>query len=195
MEKRLNTNTFSMRFATSIHAMIFVDAFFAHKYLNDPSADFKPAMERLAYRLMHNPDAPVRNKSPPVVGRSKPRFMGSPSSEDGLPHNLCALRHLPGFVGHRQQRCVICDKKTSWCCATCSVAPSDLVPLCPAVSQRDNTHDCSAQHRDAPLWFPHGKGRNNFGGAKRRRTGKAAPPHPTDDCLACDSSDPEEMDD
>eukprot|EP00962_Isochrysis_galbana_P059971 scaffold33847_cov129-Isochrysis_galbana.AAC.4 len=94
---------------------------------------------------MHNPEVPVRSRNaiPPAVSRAKPKYSGSPSSEDGLPHNLCALRLLPGFVGHRQQRCVICNKKTSWCCATCSVAPGALVPICPAVSQRDATHCCS----------------------------------------------------
>mmetsp|Transcript_26986 Transcript_26986/g.87181 ORF Transcript_26986/g.87181 Transcript_26986/m.87181 type:complete len:152 (+) Transcript_26986:109-564(+) len=123
--------------------------------MNDPSADFKPVMERLAYRLMHNPEVPVRSRNamPPAVSRAKPKCSGSPSSEDGLPHNLCALRLLPGFVGHRQQRCVICNKKTSWCCATCSVAPGALVPICPVVSQRDATHCCSGQHRAAPLWL------------------------------------------
>jgi len=42
-------------------------------------------------------------------------------------------------------------------------------------------------------WFPHGTGRNKFGGAKRRRTITSTPSTPDDDIFA-EESDQEELD-
>eukprot|EP00962_Isochrysis_galbana_P005040 scaffold1386_cov119-Isochrysis_galbana.AAC.4 len=47
--------------------------------------------------------------------------------------------------------------------------------------------------RCSPLWFPHGTGRNKFGGAKRRRTITSTPSTPDDDIFA-EESDQEELD-
>ena len=39
---------------------VVVNAFFAHRYFNDALADFKAEMDRLALKLMTNPDADWR---------------------------------------------------------------------------------------------------------------------------------------
>jgi hypothetical protein len=171
MEKRLLTNTFSMRFAITIFGVLFTDAFFAHRFFNDKLANFKEEMSKLAYRLMHNNLLPLR--SVPSQPSSSRRSRPSPTSScDSEAHYLVKLNTLDGFVGYKQQRCMWCNRRTVWACADCSVAPHSLVPLCPESSNHHGVityHPCRGHHKAAPLQYPKGKTWRNFGGAKRRR--------------------------
>ena len=56
MEKRLLTNRFNMRFATTMWGMVFTNAFFAFKYFHNNQADFRGEMNKLAIALMRNPE-------------------------------------------------------------------------------------------------------------------------------------------
>lgn len=194
MEKRIHTNQFSMRFGTTIFGMMFTDAFFAHKYWNDPNADFKAEMGKLAYRMMHNPDLPA--KQPAAAPQVSRKRSGSPSSDcsaDGESHVLCKLVDLPGFQGYHQQRCAWCPQRTVWCCATCSVAPFDLVPLCrDSFRHRGNgviRRSCCSNHRQQPLVFPKGRAGPQLGGVKRRRTSGSSPPPSVEETHEVSDSD------
>lgn len=177
MEKRLLTDRFSLRFGTTMHGVLFTDSFFAFRYYNDPIADFREQMNRLAYSLMHNPDVQTPSSSPPKgskkTRRCAPNSGGiSSSSSDGQSHALVKLRALPNYVGGKdgRQRCIVCNKKTIWACLDCSDAPSSLFPLCPMQSNKHGNivaHTCYDKHSASPLWMP--KGRATTGGAKRRR--------------------------
>ena len=74
-----------------------------------------------------------------------------------------------------QQRCIICNAKTAWCCATCTQGPMALVPLCPEVTTpkkgpnkgKQIAHMCLCKHRSDPNFFP--KGKLSGGRPKRAR--------------------------
>jgi len=132
-------------------------------------------MGKLAYRLMHNPDLPAtKSATAPKVSRKRSGSPNSDCSADGESHVLCKLVDLPGFQGYNQQRCSWCGSRTVWCCATCSVAPFDLVPLCRDVFRHKGKgvtrRLCHSKHREEPLVFPKGRAGPQLGGAKRRRT-------------------------
>ena len=87
-----------------------------------------------------------------------------------------------------QQRCMLCNKHTSWCCATCTNGVSSLFPVCPCESNHRgtiDTHSCHATHRASPSFTPKGKGRG--GGSKRRRT--AQHEAEMEECSECDDGD------
>lgn len=178
MEKRLLTDRFALRYATTIHGIMFTDAFFAYKYFNSEIADFREEMNRLAYSLMHNPDLPQpqptsTGKASKRARRTSPNSGGvASSSSDGGAHPLVKMRVLPNYMGGKdgRQRCCVCDRKTVWACLDCSEAPHSLFPLCPMVCNQRGTisvHNCYEKHCADPLWMP--KGRAPTGGAKRRR--------------------------
>ena len=74
-----------------------------------------------------------------------------------------------------QQRCIMCNRKTAWCCATCTQGPMALVPLCPEVTiprkgpgkGSQIFHRCLCKHRSDPTFFP--KGHRGGGRPKRAR--------------------------
>lgn len=162
MEKRLVTNNFSFRFFTTVLGFIVVNAFLAHRYFNDANADFKSLMDRLALKLMNNPDAesPTTDSSP-SNGRKSP----ADSSEAG-DHHLMHLKHVEGITWKPglQQRCVMCNAKTVWVCAECSDGPTALVPLCSqytcsrAKGEKGSVtqHKCLELHSCRPSFFPRG---------------------------------------
>ena len=89
------------------------------------------------------------------------------------------LRLVPGYAGGRQQRCICCDKKTSFVCACCSTSPFALVPLCPEVTKAKKDqgkvkkgqiikHACLSRHVENPMLRPGSKGARK---AKRARSG------------------------
>ena len=158
MEKRILANSFNMRFATSMHGVVFTDVFFAFRYFLDGNADFKAVMSELAYKLMHN--SFLENVESPKKSPSCASSPGRESSADE-DHYLKAIKDIPGYVGGRQQRCICCNRKTSYCCATCSTNPFALVPLCPEQTKvkadRGKVHKgqiikhaCLARHRSNP---------------------------------------------
>ena len=133
MEKRILTNSFGMRFCTAMHGILFTDCFFAYRYFIDKEVDFKAIMGKLAMKLMHNSflDKDESPRKSPNGGRGS--LAGSPCPHGE--HKLMPLRLVPGYAGGRQQRCICCDKKTSFVCACCSTSPFALVPLCPEVTK------------------------------------------------------------
>lgn len=177
MEKRILTDRFALRFGTTMHGILFTDAFFAFRYFNSEVANFREEMNQLAYSLMHNPDIQSPSSSPPKgtkhARRCAPNSGGvSSNSSDGQSHALVKLRALPNYTGGKdgRQRCIICNKKTIWACLDCSDAPTSLFPLCPMQSNKHGTvsvHRCYDKHAENPMWMP--KGRAPSGGAKRRR--------------------------
>ena len=80
--------------------------------------------------------------------------------------------------GGKQQRCLWCNKPTSWCCRICSKGPHALAPICPAVTVPKNgdfkgqpvSHPCLGFHGQNPTFWPKGKqGAGAGSGAKRAR--------------------------
>ena len=45
---------------------------------------------------------------------------GPPSRESPAKHVLVPISSLPGYKGHKQQRCEVCNLLCSWACARCS---------------------------------------------------------------------------
>ena len=138
MEKRVLSNRFCMRLATTLMGMVFVDAFFALKHFsNDPSLDFRAEMEKLA---LHLASAMPKKKSSPSssAARSAARSCSSPSTTSTCEeHVLVPLSSLgKSYKGGKQQRCNICNRKTSWVCATCTQGPHALWPCCPEITRK-----------------------------------------------------------
>lgn len=158
MEKRIQSTSFAMRFGTSMFGCLFADAFFAHRYFNDANAEFKVEMAKLAYQLMHNHFV---DGSPGSSKSSKSSARGSPSGCLDCEHELIPLKFVPGFTGYKQQRCILCNNKTSWCCRECTTGPTSLFPICPKVTvgRSSNTgipvkHGCLSRHRLNPALIP-----------------------------------------
>ena len=88
LEKRILTNSFSLRFGTTMHGMVFVNAFFGLRCFSMPVADFKPEMSKLAYRLMHNSLLVVDagpSRSPGTPGSGPPNSPNSPAASPTSP--------------------------------------------------------------------------------------------------------------
>ena len=176
MEKRILTNSFSTRFGTAMHGIVFTDCFFAYRYFVDSGADFKAIMGKLAHKLMHNSflDSGESPRKSPSSGRDSTGTC-SPCGGGGE-HNLIPLRSVPGYAGGRQQRCIGCNRKTSFVCGGCTTSPFALVPLCPCETKvkKDSgrvkkgqiiKHACLGRHRENPALRPGSRGRK----AKRAR--------------------------
>ncbi|KAL1523664.1 hypothetical protein AB1Y20_018598 [Prymnesium parvum] len=169
MEKSVLTQNFSMRFGTSMFGVVFTDTFFAHRYSNDQAAEFKVEMARLAYALMHN--SFLTSASPSKSSKSSAR--SSPGGCQECDHELIPLKYIQGYEGCKQQRCILCNTKTSWCCRDCTTGPLCLVPVCPketVVRRGPNQgktvrHGCLARHRANPALLP-----TRRQGAKRARS-------------------------
>ena len=103
-------------------------------------------------------------------------------------HELVPLRLIPGYVEAcagmknkgQQQRCVWCNKHTSWACKTCTRGPQFLVPICPVRSVgrgkdhkgKVTEHPCCGFHSNNPTFFyKGGQGKATGKGAKRARSG------------------------
>ena len=96
-------------------------------------------------------------------------------SSDGDTHYLTKITCIDGYQGGKQQRCIWCNSKTAWVCATCTTGPMALVPLCPEITKVRKgqyggvqvAHQCLGRHRCNPTFFP--KGKRGGGRAKRAR--------------------------
>lgn len=176
MEKRLITNSFAFRFGCSMHGMTFTDVFFAYRHFKDAKADFKELMGELAYKLMHNHFLPqaISPRTSPSVSRASPTIYSSEDSDHfAARHDLVKLKSIRGYCGGKQQRCVLCNRFTVWCCATCTTGPMALVPVCPARSNFRgviNIHYCHTRHISNPALLPGSRHRK---GAKRARANAA----------------------
>ena len=168
LEKRILTNSFSLRFGTTMHGMVFTNAFFGVRRFSMPVAEFKPEMSKLAYRLMHNSllvdQGPPRSPSSPFSpfspgspdGDGSESGRSSPSSCCGA-HPLIALRLLAGYRGGKQQRCAICGGRTAYCCSVCTKDTDHIVAICPRVAKGRGQdkgklflHECQRFHEDDP---------------------------------------------
>ena len=187
MEKRFVTSNFSFRLATTLMGMLFTNAFFAHRTFNSEVADFKEELGKLGYRLMNNPFAPNPQLPPsPQTATGTPR--SPPPDESAHP-----LRQLVKFNAEHNitkktsaLRCVVCSKKTSWYCVTCTDGPHALVPVCPSMTRGCKAggkggcqHPCEMHHCKHPTFKKGGKRKNT----KRRRL------DPNDPILEGDSDD------
>ena len=179
MEKRFVTNNFSFRFFTTMYGMLVTNCFFAHRYFNNQLADFKSELDQLALALMRNPKAEAPRPCSQAGGARSPT--GS-CTGDGDPHYLTPLSSIDGYTGGKQQRCVCCNNKTAWVCATCTTGPMALVPLCPEISKvrkgpsrgQQVMHPCLGRHRCNPTFFPKGK---RGGSRPKRARGPAEDPN------------------
>lgn len=164
--------------------MIFVNAFFAHRYFNLSTADFNAEIDKLACRLMANHH--IQNESGPSSPNSASTAR-SPTSTvpDTVLHTPIPLRLVPGYKeavnapqakGGKQQRCVWCNGYTTMACECCSTGPHHLVPICPESTTcrrglrtgQVTMHLCAIKHAQNPHYFPKG---NPLRGAKRARGG------------------------
>ncbi|KAL3914376.1 MAG: hypothetical protein SGPRY_007648, partial [Prymnesium sp.] len=146
LEKRLQTNNFSMRFATSMHA------------------DFKDQMGKLAYNLMHNDFlAAEQAQTSPKAAASAGRASSPESTrQDCGEHDLTPLKYVAGYQGYKQQLCIMRNRQTSWCCRSWTKGPFCLEPMCPIESRprkgpRKGTtrkHNCFARHKANPALLP-----------------------------------------
>ena len=98
-----------------------------------------------------------------------------------------------------QQRCVCCNKHTSWVCMTCTTGPTGLVPVCPETTVARNGknkgqqvhHVCNARHSLNPTFMPKGKGSQR---AKRARTAPEEADGVDEQCSSCSDDDMEGSD-
>lgn len=169
LEKRILTNSFSLRFGTTMHGIVFTNAFFGLRCFSLPVADFKPEMTKLAYRLMHNSllvgKGPSRSPGTPGGAPNSPNGAASAASDSGRSspggccgsHPLMPLRNLINYRGGKQQRCVLCGGKTALCCSICTTDTDHIVPICPHVAKgrgKDKgkvfIHDCQRLHEEDP---------------------------------------------
>ena len=162
MEKRFVTNNFSFRFFTSMLGTLIVNVFMAHRYFNDPKAEFKVELDKLGLALVNN--VFIEPPSVPKSPSSHCATPGSDSCDDGEPHYLIPLRSVEGikWKNGMQRRCRLCSADTVWVCGKCTAGPLQLWPICPEVSTpRKGTmkgkqvhHPCLSKHRLSPDWVP-----------------------------------------
>ena len=162
MEKRFVTNNFSFGFFTSMLGTLIVNVFMAHRYFNDPKAEFKVELDKLGLALVNN--VFIEPPSVPKSPSSHCATPGSDSCDDGEPHYLIPLRSVEGikWKNGMQRRCRLCSADTVWVCGKCTAGPLQLWPICPEVSTpRKGTmkgkqvhHPCLSKHRLSPDWVP-----------------------------------------
>ena len=156
LEKRFVTNNFSFRFFTSMLGILVTNAYFAHRYFNDPIADFKAEIDRLAMRLINNAFL-----EPTEVPRTPRTGFNLLVEVQPCQHQLLPLKCMPGYKdacpGSKQQRCALCNRFTSWYCGACSTQLMQLLPICPEVTQGRNGkkgetfhHACFREHIQNP---------------------------------------------
>lgn len=197
MEKRIHTPSFAMRFGTSLHGMLFTDAFFALRYFVDKAANFNDEMGKLAYALMHNHFQETGSDgSPHGSSNSRPSACrASPqNSDECAEHELVPLKFINGYRGARQQRCILCNGHTVWCCRECTTGPFAIVPVCPVKTMvrvgpnkgKFLRHGCWNRHRANPALIPM---RRQCAKRARGGVGSASDENPSyddmDECEAC----------
>ena len=122
---------------------------------------------------MNNPFAPSPTSPPsPQTATGAPR---SPPPDDSS-HPLRQLTKFNEEHNIRKKtaslRCVVCSKKTSWYCVTCTDGPHARVPVCPSITRGCKAggrggcqHACEGFHCKHPTFKKGGKRKNT----KRRR--------------------------
>ena len=193
MEKRFVTNNFAFRFFTSMLGTLIVDVFMWHRFSNDPLAEFKVELDKLALGLVNNVFI-----EPPSIARSPSTHSatpGSPSADDCEQHFLIPLRSVEGIKWKQgmQRRCRLCNSDTTWVCGVCTTGPLNLWPLCPETSfprkgpnrGTQVAHPCLSKHRLSPSWVPRCK---RPGCGTKRGRGSPDAPDP-EECQAADEDE------
>ena len=188
MEKRLLTDKFCVRFGTTMHAMLFTNAFFSVRKFGNPLADFKSEMNKLALYLMHNPTRRLEMAGPqrtPTSANSSRTT--TPIIDDGREHVLIPLKKLEGYKGGKQQKCNICNVLCSWVCITCTEHPMHPFPCHPHVTNfrgKITHHQCLGKHTAAPHAVTRGTRK-----AKRARASPQAEEAAEDLCQSVDEDE------
>ena len=90
---------------------------------NDPLAEFKVELDKLALALVNNVfiEAPSPSKAPNAHCASP----GSCAEDDGEPHFLIPLRSVEGikWKSGMQRRCMLCSNDTTWVCGKSTTGP------------------------------------------------------------------------
>lgn len=156
------------------NTVIAMNLFLAQRYFHMGLADYKEETDTLTYRPMHNchlqPPTPTASPTHDTLASSSSSDATEPTlrppspptaTAGGLPHKLVLLRSLYEKYGIEmpkkgkavQQRCVCCNKPTSWACSVCSEGAFQLVPVHPARTRGGGCsgkggqqHDCERVH-------------------------------------------------
>ena len=202
LEKRILTDHFCMRFATTMHGMLFTNAFFALRHFGNEQASFKDEMRALSMRLMHNPlraaelAAMHPGRSPSTINATR---TSSPLADEMCDHVLIPLSQLKGYTGAKEPRCNMCNKGCSWICVTCTKDPKLIFPCHPAKTRAGGgkpgkEYSCHALHKMGPTEAPRGRRKT-----KRVRTEAADFDADTMECEEIEDEDEDaeedEMDD
>ena len=185
MEERILTRRFDFRHSQFYWAESFVNAYFAHKLLNDKNAKFFDCMKTLAYGMMHNsllvaenpgrPLPPLPHEVRAAATPGPPSAGGSSSGEKA--HTVVPISAVVGRKRGRahQPRCVMCNDQVTTCCLQCST-PGNIVGLHKKSVKYNNemrTHLCHSQHSANPTHFPRGK--KGCAGKAPQRSGSVHP--------------------
>lgn len=177
LEKRFKTQSFPFRLFCTILGTCLVDAFYGWNYLN-PERQLKwgEAIRRAAFAMMHNtldkiatglldsdviyqvPKHLKTTVAPPYQGNARDTAFSSQEddaseSEDdpGLLHLAVPFNEVPGLQCGKQNRCIVCAYKVTFCCGPCSMKhPALFFPI----HQRASGKDCLERHSRDPSAYP-----------------------------------------
>ena len=165
IEKRFRTEAFPFRLFTTVLGMCISDSYYLDQYHNKPQKlEFRPACERMAWAMMYNnvdqiangdcSSADLYRKPDTLTDEGESPFTATPSKspyEESCGHVAVPLHCIPGYIGGKQQNCVVCGKKCSYACVLCST--KDLImPLHqPYLGVGKPTgYKCAVEHRRSP---------------------------------------------
>lgn len=164
LEKRFRTESFPFRLFCTILGTCVVNAFYGWNYLNpERKLDWDEAMRRAFFSMMHNtvdelehglvdPDTLFkvprnlrgwdRTDGDAAVG-PKESEESDDSGEEGqsnLIHYAVPLSEVEGLSCGKQNKCVVCSMKVTFCCGPCSSRNPEVVFF--PVHQRSSGKNC-----------------------------------------------------
>ena len=162
IEEAFRTDSFPMRFKTTLFGIEFVDTYRLNQFFNGDTRFFKPAMHELAFKLLTN--TYDEGHTPAEGGTTR---TGAPATGSGAPgalspqrlsprtlakkHVLVPLSSITGWSGQSKQlTCGICSSRTTMVCIECS-GPDAVVPLCKTThmyNQECVFKQCLKRHRE-----------------------------------------------
>ena len=153
IEEAFRTESFPLRFLTTLIGMIAVNCFKLSVYFHDDTRDFSTYITALSKALMMNTLDEASGSPAAAPGSGAPGAL-SPArgiNSEAHKHRLVPLK-LAGWRGHAQPRCGICHAKTTHCCLECST-PWCCVALCKPEHKYGGVVkpcDCLKQHQALP---------------------------------------------
>ena len=196
LEKRILTDRFNLRFASSLFGMVYCNAFFALRHFSNGAADFRLEMTKLSLFLMRENPYLLSSAIPPSMPSPSSSVSGSKRSNSPASscefgqHRLVPVKSLrPAYKGTSQPKCNVCNRKCTWVCLDCSNGSMSLWPCHPPVTKyrgEVHRHSCLAYHRDNPDITPRGHWKS--------KRAKAAPVE-AEEASACGSCDEDEEED